>query len=252
MDHGCSNDELLRRLDALDHLTPELATAVAQKDALIAEQQALVAIQQEQIAALQFALDRAHEQLAVFKKAMFGPRRERYVPSPDQQLLFEALPLEGKQLPEAPADLPEPMIKPRRKPRRKFVFPDFLPVRREEHSLKSEELPCGCCGEPRVVIRTHVTKQLELEHARAYIVEHVRYTYACPDCRQGSQVVTTPKPPQPIEKSPFGASVLAWVTQPNSSDTYQRIAIRRCWSGRWACGSRGLCCGSCWLARLNA
>jgi transposase len=210
MDQGSSSDELLRRLDALDRRTQELATAVAQKDALIAEQAALIAVQQEQIAALQFALDRAREQLALFKKAMFGPRRERYVPGPDQQLLFEALPLETKQNENA---VPEPSpAKPRRKPRRKFVFPDFLPVRREEHSLNAEELPCGCCGESRVVIRTHVTKQLELEQAQAYVVEHVRYTYACPGCRQGSQVVTTPKPPQPIEKSPFGASVLAWIT----------------------------------------
>jgi transposase len=141
---------------------------------------------------------------------MFGPRRERYVPSPDQQLLFEALPLDTKQNENAvPESLP---AKPRRKPRRKFVFPDFLPVRREEHSLKPEELPCGCCGAQRVAIRTHITKQLELERAQAYIVEHVRYTYACRGCRQGSQVVTTPKPPTPIEKSPFGASVLAWIT----------------------------------------
>ena len=109
--------------------------------------------------------------------------------------------------------MPEPLpAKPRRKPRRKFVFPDFLPVRREEHSLKPEELPCGCCGAQRVVIRTHITKQLELEQAQAYIVEHVRYTYACRGCRHGSQVVTTSKPPTPIEKSPFGASLLAWIT----------------------------------------
>jgi len=210
MDQGSSPDELLRRLDALDRRTQELATAVAQKDALIAEQAALIAVQQEQIAALQFALDRAREQLALFKKAMFGPRRERYVPGPDQQLLFEALPLETKQNENA---VPEPSpAKPRRKPRRKFVFPDFLPVRREEHSLNAEELLCGCCGESRVVIRMHITKQLELEQAQAYVVEHVRYTYACPGCRQGSQVVTTPRPPQPIEKSPFGASVLAWIT----------------------------------------
>jgi transposase len=40
----------------------------------------------------------------------------------------------------------------------------------------------------------------------------VRHTYACPGCREGGQLVTTPKPPQPIEKSPFGASVLAWIT----------------------------------------
>src|SRR5262245_20735389 len=105
MDQGCSSDELLKRLDALDRRTQELATSVAQKDALIAEQQALIAAQQEQLAALQFALDRAGEQLAVFKKAMFGPRRERYVPGPDQRLLFEALPLETKQKENA---VPEP------------------------------------------------------------------------------------------------------------------------------------------------
>jgi transposase len=212
MDHGRSPDELLRRLDALDRRTQELATLVAQKDSLIAEQQALIAVQQEQLAAQQFALDRAREQLALFKKAMFGPRRERYVSGPDQQLLFESLLLEAKQSEDAPAAMPESPTKPRRKPRRKFVFPDFLPVRREEQSLKPEELPCGCCGAQRVVIRTHITKQLELEQAQAYIVEQVRYTYACPGCRQGSQVVTTPKPPVPIEKSPFGASVLAWIT----------------------------------------
>jgi len=213
MDHGCSPDELLRRLDALDRRTQELATLVAQKDALIAEQKALIAIQQEQLAAQQVALDRAREQLALFKKAMFGPRRERYVPGPDPQLLFESLPPETKQLEDSPTAVPDsPLTKPRRKPRRKFVFPDFLPVRREDHPLQPDELPCGCCGEPRVVIRTLVTKQLELEQAQAYVVEHVRYTYACPGCREGSQVVTTPKPPVPIEKSPFGASVLAWIT----------------------------------------
>jgi transposase len=39
----------------------------------------------------------------------------------------------------------------------------------------------------------------------------VRYTYACKHCRSGEQVVTTSKPAAPIEKSPFGASVLAWI-----------------------------------------
>src|SRR4029078_2409836 len=143
MDHGRSSDELLRRLAALERRTQELATLVAQKDAIIAEQQALLAVQQEQISALQAALDKAHQQLTLFKKAMFGPRRERYSPSPDQQLLFEAVPLETKQE-ENTVQEPSP-ARPRRKPRRKFVFPDFLPVRREEHSLKPHELPCGCC-----------------------------------------------------------------------------------------------------------
>ena len=78
-----------------------------------------------------------------------------------------------------------------------------------DHPLPDEQLACSCCHQPRVVISQHVTKQLELEPAQAYIVEHVRYTYACPKCRSGDQVQTTFKPPLPIEKSPFGPSVLA-------------------------------------------
>ena len=101
---------------------------------------------------------------------MFGPRRERYVPGSDQQLLFEVLPLETKQLHDAPAAVPEPPpTKLRRKPRRKFVFPEFLSVRHEDHSLQPEELPCRRSGARRVVIRTHITKQLGLEQAQAYV-----------------------------------------------------------------------------------
>jgi transposase len=48
-----------------------------------------------------------------------------------------------------------------------------------------------------------------MEQAKVYVLEHVRYTYACPDCREGSQVVTTEKPLQAVEKSPFGPGVLA-------------------------------------------
>jgi len=44
MDQGCSANELFQRLDTLERRTQELATAVAQKDALIAEQQALIAV----------------------------------------------------------------------------------------------------------------------------------------------------------------------------------------------------------------
>ena len=47
--------------------------------------------------------------------------------------------------------------------------------------------------------------------AAAHVEVHVRYTYACQYCRRGDQVVTTAKPPAPIDKSPFGASLLAWI-----------------------------------------
>jgi transposase len=188
----------------------DLFLQVRELTALVAEQQATIAQQHATIAAQDDALARASEQLTLLKKALFSPRRERYLPSPDQKLLFVA------QLPDAPpaelspvSSAPRPTSKP--KHRRKFVVPEFLPQRRIEHALPENERPCGCCGEERVIIGEHVTRQIELTRATAHVEVHVRYTYACQHCRRGDQVVTTAKPAAPIEKSPFGASVLAWI-----------------------------------------
>ncbi len=113
---------------------------------------------------------------------------------------------------------PAATAKPRRRTPKRFVFPEGLPCRRTEHPLDTAELPCSCCQQPRVVIGTHVSRQLELEPAHAYVVEHVRYTYACAKCRSGQALHTTAKPSLPIEKSPFGPSVLAAI----SVDKYAR------------------------------
>ncbi len=132
------------------------------------------------------------------------------MPSPDQQLLFVGEPLDPP--PEAPEESTTVVAsRTPKRPRKKFAFPQGLPVERIEHPLPEAERACGCCGCQRVVIAELVTKQLEIEGPKARIIEHVRYTYACSKCRSGSQVVTTTKPPAPIEKSPFGASVLAWI-----------------------------------------
>ena len=188
----------------------DLSRQVRQLTALIAEQQATIAQQQATIAAQHEALARASEQLTLLKKALFSPRRERYVPSPDQKLLF------ASELPDAPPTEISPASSASRptsksKHRRKFVIPEFLPQQRIEHALPHNERPCGCCGEERVIISEHVTRQIELTPAQAHVEVHVRYTYACKHCRSGEQVVTTSKPPAPIEKSPFGASLLAWI-----------------------------------------
>lgn len=181
----------------------ELTRRVRELSAVVAEQQATIAAQHE-------ALQCAAEQLALLKKALFSPRRERYCTSPDQKLLFESAPLAAPDAtPPAESLTPPPRKKPQR--RAKFVFPQFLPETRIEHPLPPAEQPCGVCGCQRGVIRTHETRQLEMEPPKASIVTHVRYTYACQACRAGSQVVTTSKPPAAIEKSPFGASVLAWI-----------------------------------------
>ena len=45
--------------------------------------------QQATIVALQKQLEIVKEQITLLKKAIFSPRRERFIPSPDQKLLFE-------------------------------------------------------------------------------------------------------------------------------------------------------------------
>ena len=197
----------------------ELAALVTQQQAQLAEQRVLIAQQQATIGAYQEQLERQHAQITLLKRALFSSRRERYAPSPAQQQLFAAGASESSPREESsaaplsvapPSDAEPPAaLKPRRRPAKKFVFPEGLPLRRTEYRLPDSELACSCCQRPRVVIGQQVSRQLELEPAQAYVAEQVRFTYACAQCRSGAQMQTTAKPPLPIEKSPFGASVLA-------------------------------------------
>jgi len=172
--------------------------------------------------ALQEQLDHCKEQIALLKKALFAPRRERFIPSADQKLLFEPQSLdveEGAGDDEASGDLaseeevpPTPREKQRPK-RKRFEFPQCLPVKRIEYPLTEQERLCPCgCGQ-RAVIRELVTRQLEYQSSSAYVVEHVRYTYGCPQGREGASIVTSEKPPSVNEKSVFGPSVVAWLAQ---------------------------------------
>ena len=189
----------------------DLSRQVRQLTALVAEQQATMAQQQATIAAQHEALAHAQEQLTLLKKALFSPRRERYVPSPDQKLLFVAATVDAPpdktaaRLVRGAAQIETQALAAG------FVIPEFLPEQRIEHALPEQERPCGCCGKQRVIIREHVTRQIELTRATAHVEVHVRYTYACQHCRRGDQVITTSKPAAPIDKSPFGASLLAWI-----------------------------------------
>jgi transposase len=200
-------------------LADQLATCqqrICDLEQTTADQQAVIAQQQEAIAAYQEQLAKAAEQLRFFKRAMFGQRRERYAPSPDQKLLFVPEVVEGLEAkqeatqPDTNADSLPPRA--RRKPRRpRIEFPQFWEHRKIEYPLPDSELPCGCCGAQRIIIRTHVTKRAEMEEAKLYVVEEVRYTYGCSHCHDGSQMRTTERPPQAVEKSPFGPSILAWL-----------------------------------------
>jgi len=179
-----------------------------------AERQATIVAQQEQ-------LDQLKEQVALLKKAIFAPRRERFIPSADQKLLFEPQSLdieeasdeEDASADEGDEDVPDAPRKKRRPRRKRFEFPQCLPVKRIEYPLPEADRSCPCgCGQ-RAVICEQVTRQLEYQPPSAYVAEHVRYTYGCPQGREGELIVTSEKPANANEKGVFGPSVVAWLAQ---------------------------------------
>jgi transposase len=74
------------------------------------------------------------------------------------------------------------------------------------HDLPEAEKHCGCCGKDLRLFGEEISERYQYIPASIKVIEDVRRKYAC-DCT----VKTAAKPPQPIEKSTAGASMLAHV-----------------------------------------
>ena len=74
------------------------------------------------------------------------------------------------------------------------------------HDLSEADKHCDCCGKDLRLIAEETSERYEYIPASIKIIEDVRMKYAC-NCT----VKTADKPPQPMEKSTAGASMLAHV-----------------------------------------
>ena len=144
-------------------------------------------------------------EIQMYRRYIFGPRRERLVDDAGQGFLFEF------DLP-APEALPQPpaanvAAPPRR--RRGSRKPDFdrLPQVRVEHDLPEADKTCSCCGQTKTRIGEDEARVLEFIPARFELQLHILPKYACARCRDG---VSAPEvPTRPISKCLAGAGVLA-------------------------------------------
>lgn len=87
-------------------------------------------------------------------------------------------------------------------------LPEDLPVEIVEHVLSEEDQVCPVCKEPlHVMGKETVRRELKLIPAKAVIVEHVRYTYACRNCEKtGIDVPVIKAPmPEPVMKGSFAS-----------------------------------------------
>jgi transposase len=185
----------------------------------------------QQVEDLQAALDQAaqlhdqtvheHEQtvqelrhqLELYRRYVFGPRRERQVEAPGQGHLFELHPAEIVPLPPEP---PAPSRKLAARRRSRKLDYDRLIQNRIEHDVPTADKFCSQCGEPKARIGEDLARELEFIPARFELHIHILPKYACSHCRDG--VVAPPTPPRPLSGCIAGPGLLAQVVVCKFSD----------------------------------
>ncbi len=163
-------------------------------------------------------IEQLEHQIDQLLRRYYGPRSERF--DPDQLKLFAGE--EPDTAPAAATSEEPPPPKASAAPRASVnghgrrKLPANLPRKRIEHMLPVDQLPCPCCGNVRIKFAEEPSEQLEYEPASLFVVEHVRFKYACPTCQE--QVIVADKPPQPIDKGLPGPGLLAFVTVSKQGD----------------------------------
>jgi transposase len=158
------------------------------------------------------------ETLALLRRYVFGPRRERLHDDPGQGHLFDlhntVLDRDAAAPPEP--DTAAPGVRPKTaRPARRTTL-DHLKHNRIEHDLPEDEKICPCCGGAKHRIGEDLSRELEFTPAKLEVNVHVLPKYACPKCRDG--VASPPVPPKPIPRGIAGPGLVAYVLVSKFSD----------------------------------
>ena len=102
---------------------------------------------------------------------------------------------------------------PQKKTGGRQALPRHLKRERIEHDLAEEEKHCAACKQDLRPIGEESSERYEYIPAQLTVIEDVCKKYAC-----ACTVRTATKPPQPIEKSTAGASLLAQVIVAKTAD----------------------------------
>ncbi len=131
---------------------------------------------------------------------------------------------------------------PKKRTSGRQALPKNLQRERIVHDLAEEEKHCAACQKDLRPIGEETSERYEYIPAQLKVVEDVCKKYAC-DCT----VRTATKPPQPIEKSTAGASLLAQVIVAKTADHLPLNRQEKIFERHGADISRKTMCG--WLAQ---
>ena len=160
------------------------------------------------------SIEELRHELELYRRYVFGPRRERLVEAPGQGHLFELDMIESVALPpEPPARDPKATARPRQS--RKLDY-DKLPQVRIPHDIPEADKICTHCGEAKACIGEDEARVLNFIPARFELQIHVLPKYACSHCRDG--VVAPEGPPRALSGCIAGAGLLAQVVVSKFAD----------------------------------
>lgn len=159
-------------------------------------------------------IEQLREELALFKRYLFGRRSERHVPDPRQGLL----PL-GDDDEEAPLPPPPPeeeiTYRHRRKGHGWSKLPAHLPRQEVLLDVPEDERRCPNCGQPMQRIGEDRSERVDLVPAQVLVKVLVRPKYACPHQHGIRQ---SPPPPSVVPGGRFDFGLVAHVVTSKMAD----------------------------------
>ena len=191
------------------------------------------AMLQQQVTELSAKLSWYEEQFRLSQQRRFGASSEQT--HPDQPQLFNEAETEAKPSLAEPTMEDIASYRRRKKQGQREAQLEDLPVETIEYRLPPEEQVCSNCGEGLHEMSTEVRQEIKIIPARAQVVKHVRYVYACRRC-QREDIQT------PIITAPMPASVLPGSLASPSAVAYHDTKI----CGRLAAVPPGAATGPSW------
>ena len=161
------------------------------------------------------------EQLRLATHKQFAPSSEKLSGLGHPDLFFNEVETLGTK-PDAEAQAAEIIVPEHTRERGKRKPIDAtLPRKRIEHDIPDTEKMCACgCQKTRIGEVT--SEQIDIEPAKACVLQHVRFKYACRTCEgtedNGPAVVTAALPAQPLPKSNCSPGLAAFITVSKYAD----------------------------------
>lgn len=188
----------------------ELKEIIAAKDRQIAEKDKQISELTQKVTDLTEEVTHLREQVALLRDEKFGSSSEKLIELNDDANGEEISEEEANQL----LNISGYTRKAGKKGRK--GLPSNLPRQQVIHDLCEEEKNCPHCQTLMKCIGKEISEQLAVIPELMYVLQHVKYKYACQCCEQGIKVA--PMPPQPIPKSIASPELLSYIVVSKCED----------------------------------